>query len=115
MNAPFSTMWGSQPQIVVFTSAMRTLVADAIESLMLLLDEIDDDADHEEDPDFEDGADMEPSLGASNGLNQAQPWRSASGEIDAEQEHDGREPDADVGSDSLVLDAGGIETLNLEL
>jgi hypothetical protein len=48
MNAPFSTMGRPEPQIVVFTPAMRTLIADAIESLILLLDEIDGDADHEE-------------------------------------------------------------------
>jgi hypothetical protein len=59
MNAPFSTVGSSQLQIVVFTPAMRTLIADAIEALMLLFDEIDGDADHEEDPDFEDGADMD--------------------------------------------------------
>jgi hypothetical protein len=112
LNAPFSTMGRPEPQI---TPAMRTLIADAIESLMLFLDEIDGDADHEEDTDLEDSADMEPSIGATNGINQAQAWGSVSGEIDAEHEQDGREPDADVGSDGFVLDAGGIETLNLEL
>jgi hypothetical protein len=38
LNAPFSTMGKPEPQIIVFTPAMRTLIADAIESLMLLLD-----------------------------------------------------------------------------
>jgi hypothetical protein len=55
MNAPFSAMGRPEPQILVFTPAMRTLIADAIESLKLLLDEIDGDPDLEEDPDFEEG------------------------------------------------------------
>jgi hypothetical protein len=38
------TMTPDVPQVVVFTPAMRTLIADAIESLILLLDEIDGDA-----------------------------------------------------------------------
>ena len=96
MNAPFSTMGKPEPQIVVFTPAMRTLIADAIESLILLLDEIDGDVEHEEDADFENEPDMEPSLGATNGINQESAWKSTSGEIDVEQEHDGREPDADL-------------------
>jgi hypothetical protein len=62
---------------------------------MLLLDEIDGDVEHEEDADFENEPDMEPSLGATNGINQERAWQSASGEIDAKHEHDGREPDAD--------------------
>jgi hypothetical protein len=52
MNAPFSTMGPPEPKIVVFTPAMRMLIADAIESLILLLDEIDGDAEHEQDHDF---------------------------------------------------------------
>jgi hypothetical protein len=40
-------------QIVEFTPAMRTLIADAIEALILLLDEIDGDADFEDEPDSE--------------------------------------------------------------
>jgi hypothetical protein len=115
LNAPFSTMGRPEPQIVVFTPAMRTLIADAIESLILLLDEIDGDVEHEEDADFENEPDIEPSLGATNGLDQEQAWQSEGGEIDVEHEHDGREPDADVGSEGFVLDVGGIETLNLEL
>ncbi|WP_442755884.1 hypothetical protein ACNHKD_04305 [Methylocystis sp. JAN1] len=43
---------------------MRTLIEDALESLLLLLDEIDGDPDIEEEQDREDGADDEPSLGA---------------------------------------------------
>jgi hypothetical protein len=45
MNSPFLTGGTPEPQIVIFTPAMRTLIADAIESLILL---IDGDADHEE-------------------------------------------------------------------
>jgi hypothetical protein len=37
----------------VFTPGMRTLIADAIEALILLLDEIDGDADLEPEPDHE--------------------------------------------------------------
>ena len=62
----------------------------------LLLDEIDGDVDAEDDDPAEESGDSEPSLGATNGINQAQAWRSASGEIDAGHEHDGREPDADL-------------------
>jgi len=69
MNAPLSPMTPDAPQVVLFTPGMRTLIADAIESLILLLDEIDGDAELE---------DCDPGE-----------------ETDAEQEHDGREPDAD--------------------
>ena len=71
MNAPFSTMTPDVPQVVVFTPAMRTLIADAIESLILLLDEIDGDAEHEQDADFEGEPDLEPSLGATNSVDQS--------------------------------------------
>jgi hypothetical protein len=50
--------------LLEFTPAMRTLIEDAIESLILLLDEIDCDGEQEDDPDDEDGGDREPSLGA---------------------------------------------------
>jgi hypothetical protein len=40
-------------QILEFTPAMRTLIEDAIEALILLLDEIDGDADLEDEPDHE--------------------------------------------------------------
>ena len=76
MNAPFSTMGRPEPQIVVFTPAMRTLIADAIESLILLLDEIDGDVEHEEDADFENEPDMERSLGAMNSINQSMRGRA---------------------------------------
>jgi hypothetical protein len=95
MNAPFSTIGAPEPQIVVFTPGMRALIADAIESLILLLDEIDGDAEHEEDADFEAEPDLEPSLGATNSINQVRAWKATIAETDAEQEHDGREPDAD--------------------
>jgi hypothetical protein len=94
MNAPFSAMTPDAPQVVVFTSSMRRLIADAIESLILLLDEIDGDPDHEIDDDFE-GEPDEPSLGATDDLDQSISWLSPIGEVDAEHEHDGREVDAD--------------------
>jgi len=53
------------------------------------------DWEHEEDADFEAEPDMEPSLGAMNSINQMRAWQATIGETDAEQEHDGREPDAD--------------------
>jgi hypothetical protein len=77
MNAPFSTMGKQEPQIVVFTPAMRTLIADAIESLILLLDEIDGDVDAEDDDPAEENGDAEPSLGAFESMNQEKAWRSA--------------------------------------
>ena len=48
---------------VEFRPNMRRLIADAIESLLLLLDEIDGDADREEEPDLEDGHDAEEEQG----------------------------------------------------
>jgi len=50
---------------------MRRLIADAIESLILLLDEIDGDAEHEQDAAFEGELDMEPSLGATHSMDQS--------------------------------------------
>jgi hypothetical protein len=95
MSAPFSTMTPDAPQVVVFTPAMRTLIADAIESLILLLDEIDGDAEHEQDADFEGEPDTEPGLGATSAIDQSIAWLASTREIDAEDEHSGREPDAD--------------------
>lgn len=46
-------------QILEFTPAMRILIEDAIEALILLLDEIDGDAE------------AEPELGSSSPVNQA--------------------------------------------
>ena len=80
MNAPFPHMT-PDAQVVLFTPGMRRLIADAIESLILLLDEIDGDA--------------EPSLGATHSMDQRRAWQATIGETDAEQEHDGREPEAD--------------------
>ena len=94
MRAPFSHM-ADAPQVVLFTPGMRRLIADAIESLILLLDEIDGDVELEADGSDEDGGDMEPSLGATNSIDQVRAWQATIGETDAEQEHDGREPDAD--------------------
>jgi hypothetical protein len=48
---------------VEFRPNMRRLIADAIESLILLLDEIDGDANLEEEPDLEDGHDAEEEQG----------------------------------------------------
>ncbi|ACB95742.1 hypothetical protein [Beijerinckia indica] len=42
---------------------MRMLIEDVIKALILLLDEIDGDADLEDSPDDEDGADREPENG----------------------------------------------------
>ena len=70
-------MGSPEPQIVVFTPAMRALIADAIESLILLLDEIDGDVDAEDDDPAEENGDAEPSLGAFEWVDQEQAWRSA--------------------------------------
>ena len=48
-----------QTVFVEFRPGMRRLIADAIESLIPLLDEIDGDADLEEEPDLEDEPDAE--------------------------------------------------------
>jgi hypothetical protein len=104
MNAPFSHMTPDAPQVVVFTPAMRRLIADAIESLILLLDEIDGDAEVEDDDPAEEGADLEPSLGAPADIDQSIAWLATIAATDAEQEHDGREPDEDfevIGGSSL--------------
>ena len=75
---------------------MRTLVCDAIEAMILLLDEIDGDAERENDGAAEECGDAEPSLGARHGLDQTKTRNSNGAEIaDGEHEHDGREPDAD--------------------
>lgn len=49
---------------IEFRPGMRRLIEDAIESLILLLDEIDGDDGIEDDCDDEEGGDKEPSLGA---------------------------------------------------
>ena len=48
---------------VEFRPNMRRLIADAIESLILLLDEIDGDENLEDGADHEDGHDAEPEQG----------------------------------------------------
>ncbi|MCW2316769.1 hypothetical protein SAMN06265338_1307 [Rhodoblastus acidophilus] len=50
-------------QIVEFTPAMRARITDAIEALILLLDEIDGDADLEADPDESNGDEGDYTLG----------------------------------------------------
>lgn len=61
-----------QTLFIEFRPNMRRLIADAIESLILLLDEIDGDENLEEEPDAEDGLDIErcenpPHLSGGNG------------------------------------------------
>jgi hypothetical protein len=94
VNAPLADEGEAAPQILIFTPAMRRLVCDAIESLILLLDEIDGDAEIEDDGSAEDVGDAEPSLGAPPNASY---WvASQSWIIDGEgDEHDGREPDED--------------------
>ena len=95
MNAPFSHMTPDAPQAIVFTPAMRRLIADAIESLILLLDEIDGDAELEDDDPAEENGDLEPSLGAFELVNQETAWRtidSGHGGQDLELDNADREP-----------------------
>jgi hypothetical protein len=89
-------MSDANAQVITFTPGMRTLVCDAIEAMVLLLDEIDGDAELEDDGTAEECGDAEPSFGARHGLDQTKTWNSTGAEIeDGEHEHDGREPDAD--------------------
>jgi hypothetical protein len=53
----------ARPIVIEFRPAMRTLIEDAIESLLLLLDEIDGDADLEDDDREDDPVEM--GIGAS--------------------------------------------------
>ncbi|MDI9846544.1 hypothetical protein QM467_00570 [Rhodoblastus sp. 17X3] len=55
---------------IEFRPGMRRLIEDAIESLILLLDEIDGDDDFEEEPDREDDLDEEDEsgIGDADGL-----------------------------------------------
>lgn len=76
------------PLFVEFRPSMRSLIEDAVEGLLLLLDEIDGDADiemddpPEEDDPAEDGGDAgESSLGATEALNQCHAWRDTAGWI----------------------------------
>jgi hypothetical protein len=84
------------PIFIEFRPAMRRLIEDTVESLLLLLDEIDGDADIEEDDPPEDAGDAEASLGAPEvGYLRSQTrWAQGRGD-DLEDEHDGREPDVD--------------------
>src|SRR5208337_4419476 len=87
---------------IEFRPNMRRLIADAIESLILLLDEIDGDADFEadepaeEDDEPEDDGLAEPSLGSIGGTmtssGKSQTYWACGGALDLEDEHDGREP-----------------------
>jgi hypothetical protein len=85
--------------ILEFTPAMRRLIEDAIESLILLLDEIDGDDDLEDDNSLEDGgddeheADAEPWLGSNAMFNQG-PWGYSS--TDDREDDDEREPQEGV-------------------
>jgi hypothetical protein len=100
------------PLFVEFRPSMRSLIEDAVESLLLLLDEIDGDADiemddpPEEDDPAEDGGDGgEPSLGWT-GNGRGHPEIAMRGyDDDREDEHDGREPDVD---DEPSLGSGSV-------
>jgi hypothetical protein len=79
----------------VFTPGIRRLICDAIESLILLLDEIDGDVDLEDDDPAEENGDAEPSLGAFGHVDQTNTWRtrdSGSGGQDLEFNNADREP-----------------------
>jgi hypothetical protein len=88
-------MSDANAQVITFTPGMRTLICDAIEAMILLLDEIDGDPELEKDVDCESEPDLEPSLGATHGMDQRHTWQATIADTDAEHEHDGREPDAD--------------------
>ncbi|WP_296709013.1 hypothetical protein [Rhodoblastus sp.] len=92
----------SEPRTFIeFRPGMRRLIEDAIESLILLLDEIDGDDDLEDGSDDEDGADCEPALGAPERHNRQTTagcdqrlW--AQGEADDREDDDEREPEEGV-------------------
>ena len=88
-------------QVLEWTPGMRKLVADAIEALVLLLDEIDDDENLEETGDDELTSDEEPTMGSHHRENQSE-WGATA--FDAEDEC---EPDADGeplhGSSEIVI------------
>jgi hypothetical protein len=100
-------MSDANAQVITFTPGMRTLVCDAIEAMILLLDEIDGDGELEQHADFESEPDLEPSLGATHGIDQRHAWQATIADSDAEHEHDGREPDADFEPGDLHLFATG--------
>jgi hypothetical protein len=98
---------GATPLMVEFRPAMRTLIEDAIESMMLLLDEIDGDADFEAEPDEEEGGDLEPSLGSCGGVDQSC-WGGVGGyAIDAEGPDDNGFGDRHGLSEQLGEDGPG--------
>ena len=73
----------------------RKLVEEAIELLLLACDEMDGDPDLEDDGTAEPSEDAEPSLGWSDmEARYGVPFQGRGGP-DLEDEHDGREPDAD--------------------
>lgn len=74
MNAKRHQASPASRVFVEFRPAMRALIEDAVESLLLLLDEIDGDADFEAEPDDEDASDFEQDLGATNALDQRKAW-----------------------------------------
>lgn len=79
------------PRVFVeFRPPMRTMIEDAIESLLLLLDEIDGDADFEGEPFEEDPAELEPSLGSIGGMDQSNWGRGSTDDTEFEDE---REPE----------------------
>jgi hypothetical protein len=71
------------PLFIEFRPGFRKRISAAVEALVDLLDQIDDDGDREEDDAPEDDApcedvgDDEPSLGATTAMNQAHGWRSS--------------------------------------
>ncbi len=70
------------PLFIEFRPGFRKRISAAVEALVDLLDQIDDDADREEDDAPEDDApcedvgDNEPTLGATMAVNQAHAWRA---------------------------------------
>lgn len=69
----------SSRHFIEFGPSIRVLIEDAIESVILLLDEIDGDDECEEEPDAEDGGNDEPSLGSPSPGPQ-QNWAHGSGD-----------------------------------
>ena len=70
LDFPAAKPPSEEAQLVRFTPSMRRLIADAIEAMIILLDEIDGDADLEDDDPAEENGDAEPSLGATHSIDQ---------------------------------------------
>jgi hypothetical protein len=68
------------------------VIADPIESLILLFDEIDGDVELEDCDPTEECGDAESSLGATHGMDQRRVWKATIGETDAEQDGADKEP-----------------------